>query len=197
VLAARFLNIYLCTKLSNISRNDTKMDNKKQFFLWFSGVRGAMAFALSIKSKSDFPEVGPIFLVLTLIIILFTILYSALFLELTLKKCEIINMCEADNFEESLFKEKNCFEVFKYKIENINQKYLMPCVEREYKEENSQISVKLHEMNNVNIKQMGLSNEEHKHENDNEFKGDYKKSNDDLTINDKRNIQIKNMHLFE
>jgi NhaP-type Na+/H+ and K+/H+ antiporter len=91
ILFSRFLNIYICTKLLNRSRKEP-LDTKKQFFLWFAGCRGAMAFALSIKSIIDFPEKGKVFLVLTLIIALFTLIYSTLFLDYTLNKCGIINL---------------------------------------------------------------------------------------------------------
>ncbi len=61
-----------------------------QFFLWFSGVRGAMAFALALKSKFEYPQVGSIFLLLTLIITAFTLIYSSILLEKTLIYCDII-----------------------------------------------------------------------------------------------------------
>ena len=87
-----------------------------------------MAFALSIKSKLDFPAVGNVFLVLTLIIASFTLLYSTLFLDIVLKKCGIADFCKADNFEESSLNKtrskKNCFENFKSKIHEINENYL-------------------------------------------------------------------------
>lgn len=87
-----------------------------------------MAFALSIKSKLDFPEVGKVFLVLTLIIASFTLIYSTLFLDVVLKRCGIADFCKADNFEESSLnnknKRKNCFERFKNKIDELNDRYL-------------------------------------------------------------------------
>ena len=47
-----------------------------------------MAFALSVKSKMDFPRVGGIFIVLTLIITIFTLFYASLLLEPTLHFCQ-------------------------------------------------------------------------------------------------------------
>lgn len=88
-----------------------------------------MAFALSIKSIIDFPENGKIFLVLTLIIALFTLLYSTFFLDCTLRKCEITNYCNADNFDENILSLKeNCFDRFKVKIMNFNESYLKKCI---------------------------------------------------------------------
>jgi NhaP-type Na+/H+ or K+/H+ antiporter len=117
-----------------MSRTESKLDRKKQFFLWFAGVRGAMAFALSIKSKFDFVEVGPLFLVLTLITISFTLVYSTLFLEFTLKRCNIIKQpAIEENFRKSSEypKKKNWFSNLKSKIYELNQIYLMPCVLRD------------------------------------------------------------------
>ena len=112
----------------NTSRKE-KLDGKKQLFLWFAGCRGAMAFALSIKSIIDFPENGKIFLVITLIIALFTLLYSTFFLDCTLRKCEITNFCNADNFDENILsKNPNCFDRFKLKIMNFNESYLKKCI---------------------------------------------------------------------
>ena len=214
MLVGRFVNIFLCSKLANFARTDNLIDNKKGFFLWFSGVRGAMAFALAIKSKIDLPEAGPIFLVLTLIIISFTLLYSNLVLEFTLRKCEVINGCQADNFDESVFKQKSGFETFKNKIEKFNNLYLMPCVNRENKEEiemSRQIDeVKIEESENkldeIKINQINqikdgenFNSSSHGISNSKDSKTFYEKrsSNDrDVTI-DHKNFQIKNIHLFE
>jgi len=164
-----------------------------------------MAFALSIKTKIDFPETGPIFLVLTLIIISFTTLYSSVLLDFILKKCEIINLCEADNFEESGFRHKNCFEVFKSKIEEINNHFLLPCVIRDNKLDltvsnnvNSRINVELQDGKSESLdnfeKQIHVKSESAKNSKSKTF---FEKRNSvDVTL-DKRNFQIKNMHLFE
>ena len=108
----------------NLSRKKP-LDGKKQFFLWFAGCRGAMAFALSIKSIFDFPEKGKIFLVLTLIIALFTLLYSTFFLDFTLNKCGIRDFCSADNFDENILsKNPNCFDDFKEKMMKLDKRCL-------------------------------------------------------------------------
>lgn len=88
-----------------------------------------MAFALSIKSIQDFDEKGKIFLVLTLIIALFTLLYSTFFLNCTLEKCGITNYCDADNFDANILsKNPNCFDRFKVKIMNFNDNYMKKCI---------------------------------------------------------------------
>jgi len=129
-----------------------------------------MAFALSIKSKIDFPESGKIFLVLTLIIASFTLIYSTLFLDIVLKKCEIINICLADNFEESKSnsRRKNCFENFKNKINEINENYLKRFIINKNNDMN----------NSINIEDYNFE----------------RKNNNNLRINEVRNIstnQIK------
>jgi hypothetical protein len=99
-----------------------------------------MAFALSIKSVYDFPEVGPMFLLLTLIITAFTLIYSSIFLETTLNKCGIVIKEEEQGFEENHstpysdeidLKQKNIFDLFKDKMENINSNIFLPLVERD------------------------------------------------------------------
>ncbi len=149
-LVGRAFNILICSYLANISRKEkSKIDFNKQvkllfykinqFFLWFSGVRGAMAFALAIKSMSDFPEVGSIFLLITLIITAFTLIYSSLFLENTLHRCDIIIKEEevrtemkvfSREYQPKTFYDKNLFYILKEKIEKINDEYLLPYVER-------------------------------------------------------------------
>lgn len=75
VLLSRFISVFLCSYLSNTMRQITVIDNKKKFFLWFAGVRGAMAFALAIKAKTELndKDTGRTFLMLTLTITLFTV----------------------------------------------------------------------------------------------------------------------------
>ncbi len=90
-LVARAINIGICSVLANWTRTETtRIDLKKQFFLWFAGVRGAMAFALALKSKFDYPGVGSMFLLLTLILTLWTLVYSSFLLEDCLHKCNVI-----------------------------------------------------------------------------------------------------------
>jgi NhaP-type Na+/H+ or K+/H+ antiporter len=202
ILIARFINIYLCSRLANLSRTDNLIEPKKQFFLWFSGVRGAMAFALAIKSKVDLPGAGPIFLVLTLIIISFTLVYSTLFLDSTIKSCDLIDVCNADNFEDSALIQKSCFISFKEKMKIISDKYLKPLVQRENLEDNQRENLNLQDIrpdgnqvdsnNKIEIKN-GTSANSSSMNSKNYYE---KREGDDITM-DKKNFQIKNKHLFE
>eukprot|EP01012_Entosiphon_sulcatum_P008839 TRINITY_DN1485_c0_g1_i1.p1 TRINITY_DN1485_c0_g1~~TRINITY_DN1485_c0_g1_i1.p1 ORF type:complete len:544 (+),score=92.15 TRINITY_DN1485_c0_g1_i1:30-1634(+) len=61
-LVGRFLNIYPLTFLVNLRRTETsvppKINQKFAFAIWFSGLRGAMAFVIAVTSysKEDFPD---------------------------------------------------------------------------------------------------------------------------------------------
>ncbi len=56
---SRALNIFPCTYLINMLRTpETRIPPRHTFMLWFSGLRGAMAFALSLQAASDLPGVG-------------------------------------------------------------------------------------------------------------------------------------------
>lgn len=134
-LIGRALNILICTFLANLTRDEkTKIGPKRQFFLWFAGVRGAMAFALAIKSKFDFPGVGSMFLLLTLIITAFTLVYSSFLLEDTLYKCDIIVKEGEDQDENarvnSFLQKTDTFAKIKQIMYNIHIAFLLPFVER-------------------------------------------------------------------
>jgi len=70
---ARFLNVLVVSSLVNCQRTETKLDPKFQTVMWFSGLRGAMAYALALKSVTDL-AIGPVILIDTLLYALFTIL---------------------------------------------------------------------------------------------------------------------------
>ena len=133
VIIARLVNIVICSKISNISRTTNIIDSKKQFFLWFAGVRGAMAFALAIKSITDFKLVGSMFLMITLIITAFTLIYSSVFLNLVIQKCDILEICQADNFTESSIASRanmDIFSRFKAFCKDTNENLLLKMVNR-------------------------------------------------------------------
>ena len=71
---ARLLNILIVTSLVNCSRTEkTKIPGKMKFIMWVAGLRGAMAYALALRSATDL-EIGPIILIDTLIYAFITIL---------------------------------------------------------------------------------------------------------------------------
>ena len=91
-----------------------------------------MAFALAIKSKFDFPGVGDMFLLITLIITLFTLVYSSFLLEGTLKSCGIIITKTEEEIEEEEKKVTtipNSFQEMKDNLYSIHLEYLLPFVQ--------------------------------------------------------------------
>ena len=56
ILIARFINIYFLAYLLNKYRSKNIINHKHKFFLWFSGLRGAMAFALALNCSERFKE---------------------------------------------------------------------------------------------------------------------------------------------
>ena len=67
---ARFLNIFICTLIVNRFRTEqTKFSAKTQFVMWFSGLRGAMAYAIALQAAVDFPtnNIGQVILIDTLV----------------------------------------------------------------------------------------------------------------------------------
>ena len=76
ILLARLLNVYPLAGLVNLFRpSDRIIPKTHQFMLWFSGLRGAIAFALALMSTHDLPAAeGRALLTTTLFIVLFTVL---------------------------------------------------------------------------------------------------------------------------
>lgn len=128
-IIARLLNILICSRIANITRKDNIIDGRKQFFLWFAGVRGAMAFALALKSKTDF-EAGKSFLMITLIFTSFTLIYSSIFLDLVIRKCNIIQYSEG-KVDDDKKTDIDCFNRFKNFIGGLNEKYLKAIASRD------------------------------------------------------------------
>ncbi|KAH9548887.1 hypothetical protein CY35_11G110700, partial [Sphagnum magellanicum] len=70
-------NVYPCAMLINYYREPPKQISKKQqHAIFFSGLRGAMAFALALQSVTDLPNNhGRVLLTATLFTIIFTVLF--------------------------------------------------------------------------------------------------------------------------
>ncbi|KAL5200874.1 hypothetical protein ABZP36_035228 [Zizania latifolia] len=57
IILARAVNVFSCAYLVNMSRPEhRRIPLKHQKALWFSGLRGAMAFALALQSVNELPE---------------------------------------------------------------------------------------------------------------------------------------------
>ena len=76
VLGARALQVYpLTAAVNKIRLPSRRIPRSHKFMLWFAGLRGAIAFALSLESVRDIDEeTGRIFLTTTLFVVMFTVL---------------------------------------------------------------------------------------------------------------------------
>lgn len=71
-LIGRAANIYPLSYLCNLFR-EHKISKKMMFIMWFSGLRGAVAYALALHAEFD-EEKRRVVVTTTLIIVLFTII---------------------------------------------------------------------------------------------------------------------------
>jgi len=72
-LFARLCNVYPISYMLNRCMGGN-IGYKKQFTMWFSGLRGAIAFVLALKAKEDFKdEHGDTILTTTILVIFFTV----------------------------------------------------------------------------------------------------------------------------
>ncbi|BBN12580.1 solute carrier family 9 (sodium/hydrogen exchanger), member 8 [Marchantia polymorpha subsp. ruderalis] len=76
ILIGRALNVYPCSIIVNKYREKPlHIPRNQQHALWYSGLRGAMAFALALQSVTDLPDNhGRVLLTSTLFTIFFTVL---------------------------------------------------------------------------------------------------------------------------
>lgn len=121
---ARFLNIFIVTKLVNCTRTESKISKNMAFTMWLSGLRGAMAYALALKCASDL-EIGPVILIVTLIYALITILgvgsiLNPVLTKLGVKKKEILELSEQSS------KSNSCAQRMKEKFVHWNSRCFAP-----------------------------------------------------------------------
>jgi len=72
IMVARFLNVYPLSFIINFftKKNEEKISFKNQFMMWWAGLRGAIAFALSMQIYWD---AGPVLVTTTLMIVVITV----------------------------------------------------------------------------------------------------------------------------
>ncbi|KAG2443406.1 hypothetical protein HXX76_001764 [Chlamydomonas incerta] len=74
---SRVFNILPCTAAINLLRpRERHIDNKQQFMMWWAGLRGAMAFALSVEASEKFGVYGRVMKTCTFYIIFLTVLVN-------------------------------------------------------------------------------------------------------------------------
>jgi len=93
MLAARVCNVLPGVALVNLRRSpESKISRRHQIFLWFSGLRGAIAFALAMKSTDDVgDEAGAVIFSVTLLIVLVTVLIFGGLTPLMLEKLDVLD----------------------------------------------------------------------------------------------------------
>lgn len=128
--------------LVNIPRLSNIVNAKKQFFLVYAGVRGAMAYALALKALKEFEgNSGEQMLIITLVFIAFTILYSSFTTNIAIVKCEILAESttvrrSSITHEEVAFNQIHpeehtfCFDKLKNFIIKVNKTYLVYYITR-------------------------------------------------------------------
>ena len=88
---ARFLNIWIVSWILNEFRTqENQLTNKHKMVMMFSGLRGAMAYALALKSTLDF-VIGPIILIVTLIYSIISILFMGSLINPVLEYYDVKN----------------------------------------------------------------------------------------------------------
>lgn len=119
----RAVNIIISSWLLNIA--GVRVPPKFQFFMWFSGLRGAIAFALAIYSLKDFESGGDIILSLTILYAILTVIPIQILviggtITPLLLKLGILNKPIKDSCSVETLRKVN------YYISNIESKFVYP-----------------------------------------------------------------------
>ncbi len=81
VLAARYYNVGICSFLCNLGRSRIPIGGIFQFAMWYSGLRGTIAYILALQCSLDFKAGnGDIIILITITFALFTVSPSARYL---------------------------------------------------------------------------------------------------------------------
>ncbi|KAJ3677600.1 hypothetical protein LUZ60_003324 [Juncus effusus] len=104
ILVARAANVFSCAYLVNLSRPPhQQISEQHQKALWFSGLRGAMAFALALQSVHDLPEGhGQTILTATTAIIILTVLLIGGSTGTMLETLKVVGNAPTNQFEDAL-----------------------------------------------------------------------------------------------
>lgn len=87
---SRAINVAVVSMFVNCTRGpESRLNAKTQGVMWYSGLRGAMAYALALQATTKL-STGPIILLDTLLYSLFTILVQASFLNPILIKAGVV-----------------------------------------------------------------------------------------------------------
>ena len=74
VLVARYFNVGICSFMCNFGRVRRPVDAKSQFVMWYSGLRGTIAYILALQCSQDFKGGnGDVIILITISFALFTV----------------------------------------------------------------------------------------------------------------------------
>ncbi len=74
VLIARYYNVGICSLLCNLGRARKPISGVFQFVMWYSGLRGTIAYILALQCSQDFKQGnGDIIILITITFALFTV----------------------------------------------------------------------------------------------------------------------------
>jgi sodium/hydrogen exchanger 8 len=124
---ARLMNIVITSALVNCCRKRRRLGIKTQFVLWVSGLRGAMAYALAMKSTIDFKH-GDMMLVDTLVYALGSVLLIGSILNPLLSYCGVKNNEELQETEYAFDSDGDipCLEKMKRWLVRFNKSKFAP-----------------------------------------------------------------------
>eukprot|EP00831_Metopus_contortus_P073190 TRINITY_DN66744_c0_g1_i2.p1 TRINITY_DN66744_c0_g1~~TRINITY_DN66744_c0_g1_i2.p1 ORF type:complete len:187 (-),score=12.17 TRINITY_DN66744_c0_g1_i2:51-611(-) len=90
VLAARYVNVGICSLFVNPGRKRMPIGAKFQFLIWYSGLRGTIAYILALQCSIAFAEGnGNVIVLITIIFALFTLFIQSSFLNPILDYCDV------------------------------------------------------------------------------------------------------------
>ncbi|KAJ3450870.1 sodium/hydrogen exchanger [Anaeramoeba flamelloides] len=140
-LLSRFFNVYPLVWINNIFKESkNRIMSKEKFVLWFAGLRGAIAFALSLILTD---EHGRILMTTTLTIVFFTVFILGGFTNPLLKKFDLA----FKDKDEPLYKQKK-----KTRFLEFDRKYLKPLFTHKKYGEEELISLKRKKQDEQEVK---------------------------------------------
>ncbi|CAD8143106.1 unnamed protein product [Paramecium octaurelia] len=130
---SRYFFVFVITKFANQFRSIHTINEYQMNMLWFSGLRGAMAYALSIQTIILYGPIGEVLLTISIAIIMINIYVQGVMLDPILTKYSQ-NLIENYEVEEQE-KSKNIFKQIKEGISQIDNLFIQICLSENNDEE--------------------------------------------------------------
>ena len=157
MLLARGLNIFPLSAMANTNRKRGKVTGSMQFFMWFSGLRGAIAFGLSLimltraqkdektsKNPNDYitVDIARVFVSTTLMMVVLTVVVMGAFTEYLLAKLQLTGgsdplsdkespLIENDQSPESPSESPDKSKALMSRLARLDEKYISPILRSE------------------------------------------------------------------